>query len=102
MRFEAEGFVPIDTTFPLTDNRIFLPITRDNSLGRIFGTVKDEQGNPLPGADILGSRTLSSFPTAAVILIWLSRSTSSGSRSGSRRIKRAISPGISKAPLFSM
>jgi len=52
VRFEAPGFTPIDTTFPLSDNRIILPVWRDNSLGRIFGTVKDEQGSPIPGAQI--------------------------------------------------
>ena len=50
--FEAAGFVKIDTAFTLSSNRLSLPIRRDNSLGRIFGTVKDEGGNPLSGERI--------------------------------------------------
>ena len=52
LRFEAFGFVPIDTAFVLSSSRLTLPIRRDNSLARIFGTVKDEQGNPLAGVQI--------------------------------------------------
>ncbi|MFN0175357.1 MAG: hypothetical protein ACKVU0_11960 [Saprospiraceae bacterium] len=52
LRFVAPGFVKIDTAFVLSGKRISLPIYRDNSLGRVFGTVKDEQGNPLAGVQI--------------------------------------------------
>ena len=52
LRFEAPGFVTIDTAFMLSGNRLTLPIRRDDSFARIFGTVKDERGNPLAGAQI--------------------------------------------------
>lgn len=53
LHFEANGFVTIDTIFELLSNSLTLPIRRDNSLGRIFGTVKDGNGNPLSGVEIL-------------------------------------------------
>lgn len=46
--FSANGYEPIDTTVQLK-KMIDLPIRRDNSLGLIFGTVKDENNLPLPG-----------------------------------------------------
>lgn len=52
VRFEAQGYMPMDTTFALTGNRIILPIKRDDSLGRIYGTVKDGQGGPVEGVKI--------------------------------------------------
>ncbi len=51
--FEAPGFVKIDTAFVLSVNHITLPIRRDNSLARIFGTVKDGQGNPVADAQVI-------------------------------------------------
>ena len=51
--FEAAGFVKIDTVFALSGNRLNLPIRRDNSLGRIFGTVKDQRGNPVADAQVI-------------------------------------------------
>lgn len=52
MIFNASGFEKIDTNFVLSDNHITLPIYRNNSLSRVFGTVKDEQGVPIEGAQI--------------------------------------------------
>lgn len=52
LHFEANGFVPIDTSFELSSSLLTLPIRRDNSLGRVFGTVKDGNGNPLVGVII--------------------------------------------------
>lgn len=52
LHFEADGFVTIDTNFVLSENRFTLPIRRNNSLARIFGTVKDGAGNPLAGVQI--------------------------------------------------
>lgn len=52
LHLEANGFVSIDTVVELSSNLLILPIRRDNSLGRIFGTVKDGQGNPLAGVEI--------------------------------------------------
>ncbi len=52
LHFEANGFVTIDTSFELSSSVLTLPIRRDNSLGRVFGTVKDGNGNPLVGVAI--------------------------------------------------
>ncbi len=52
LRFEAPGFVQVDTAFALSGPRITLPIRRDNSLATLFGTVKDAQENPVAGAQI--------------------------------------------------
>ncbi len=50
--FEAQGFVKTDTSFILSDNHLLLPIRRDSSLARIFGTVKDDAGNPVADVQI--------------------------------------------------
>ena len=52
VQFEAEGFVKTGTAFTLSDNHLFLPIRRDSSLARIFGIVKDEDGNPVADVQI--------------------------------------------------
>lgn len=52
LQFESPGFFKIDTVFVLSSEYLVLPIRRDNSLALIFGTVKDESGNPLVGAQI--------------------------------------------------
>lgn len=56
LHFEANGFVPIDTSVELSSNLLTLPIRRDNSLGRVFGTVKevkdDDKAYPLAGVEI--------------------------------------------------
>lgn len=51
LTFEAPGYQTIDTTFLLSEN-LLLPIRRDNSLARIFGTVRDDQGSPLADVQI--------------------------------------------------
>jgi hypothetical protein len=52
LRFEAAGFVKIDTAFRFDGPRLTLPIRRDASLARVFGTVRDGQGLPLAGAQV--------------------------------------------------
>lgn len=52
LHFEATGFVSVDTSFELSSSLLTLPIRRDNSFGRVFGTVKDGNGNLLAGAEI--------------------------------------------------
>jgi len=48
LRFYAKGYTTIDTTLQLSES-MDLPIMRDNSLGILFGTVKDENNQPLAG-----------------------------------------------------
>jgi len=45
LHFEAPGFVKTDTAFLLSGKRLTLPVRRDNSLARIFGTVKGLPGS---------------------------------------------------------
>lgn len=49
--FAADGFVTVDTLVRLR-KAIDLPARRDNSLGVVFGTVKDEDNRPVAGAEI--------------------------------------------------
>jgi hypothetical protein len=51
LRFEARGFVSIDTLLTFSE-LIELPIRRDNSLAVIFGSVKDERNLPIKGVTI--------------------------------------------------
>ncbi len=53
LHFEAAGFEKIDTDFVLSEPQLTMPIRRDNSLAHIFGTVRDESGNPVAGAQII-------------------------------------------------
>ena len=48
--FNATGYYTLDTSVLLSDN-IILPIHRDNSLGVIYGTVKNENNQPI--SDVL-------------------------------------------------
>ncbi len=64
LHFSAEGFVSIDTALPAGESLVRLPIRRDNSLARIFGTVRDGQGRAVAGVTIrvqedLTTKTLS-------------------------------------------
>ena len=52
LRFRAEGFLPIDTQLVLESESLSLPIRRDQSLSRLFGTVQDENQRPLAGVEI--------------------------------------------------
>ncbi len=53
LHFESPGFVKMDTALALPGNQLLrLPIRRDNSIARIFGTVRDEKGNPVADAQI--------------------------------------------------
>lgn len=52
VHFEAQGFVKIDTAFTLSGTHLLLPIRRDSSLAKIFGTVKDDTGNPVADVQI--------------------------------------------------
>jgi hypothetical protein len=54
LRFEAAGFIPIDTLFEFAEI-IELPIIRDNSLAVMFGFVRDENGTPIPDATVSAS-----------------------------------------------
>lgn len=51
LSFSAVGFEKTDTIIKLA-KYIELPIKRDNSLGVIFGSIKDESGNPLKDVTI--------------------------------------------------
>lgn len=44
---ESDGFSTVDTAFILSANMVVIPLSRNNSLGRIYGSIKDENGNPL-------------------------------------------------------
>ena len=48
----AEGFVTLQTSIPLSENIITIPLSRDNSLGTIFGHVKDEKGYGLADVQV--------------------------------------------------
>lgn len=52
LKFSAYGYETIDTLIKLNDSRIDLSILRDNSLGKIFGSVKGEDGEPIQGVNI--------------------------------------------------
>lgn len=53
VHFEAEGFESIDTTILLDQERLILPIRRDNSLANLFGTVREEiNGQLIPLAEV--------------------------------------------------
>ncbi len=52
LHFEAEGFVSVDTVLPPDETLLRLLIRRDNSLARVFGTVRDGQGRAAGGVTI--------------------------------------------------
>ncbi|MCU0446182.1 MAG: carboxypeptidase-like regulatory domain-containing protein [Microscillaceae bacterium] len=52
LRFESQGFVSLDTQVVLSKNVLMLAVKRDNSLGKVFGLVKDTNGKPLAGVKI--------------------------------------------------
>lgn len=52
LHFASDGFLPIDTAFVPSGAQLILPIRRDASLARVFGTVRDEQGKALGGVTI--------------------------------------------------
>lgn len=48
IQLNAFGYNTLDTSIILDDNRtIVLPVERDNSLGKIFGIIIDENDNPI-------------------------------------------------------
>jgi hypothetical protein len=51
LKFDARGFVPVDTLITAKE-LVELPVKRDNSLGEIFGIVKDENNMPVEDAII--------------------------------------------------
>jgi hypothetical protein len=51
LKFSARGFVAVDTLITAKEF-IELPVKRDNSLGVVFGWVRDEQNKPLQGVNI--------------------------------------------------
>lgn len=58
LHFESPGYETIDTTFSLSEN-FLLPIRRDGSISRLYGSVKDEHGNGLSGAEIIVQNSFS-------------------------------------------
>ena len=51
LQFSSNGYIPIDTLIS-TNELINLPVRRDNSLGAIFGIVKDEDNVPVKDVTI--------------------------------------------------
>jgi len=53
LRFEAKGFVGVDTSFLLeTEAPMNLPVRRNGDLARIVGIITDEAGMPMEGAKV--------------------------------------------------
>ena len=52
LHIESEGFSKVDTSIILSENNVNIPLSRDNSLGTIFGDVKDENGRELADVEI--------------------------------------------------
>lgn len=52
LQFEAKGFATVDTSFTLDQASIVLPIRRDDTYARLFGTVTDEEGQAVAGAQV--------------------------------------------------
>lgn len=52
IKCEAEGFLSSQINFILSENSVTLPMKRDSSLGIVFGSVKDESGNPIDSANV--------------------------------------------------
>lgn len=52
LRFEAEGFVNVDTVFSLENESIVLPVRRNDDLAKITGIISDDSGNRLEGVKI--------------------------------------------------
>ncbi len=47
LRYEAKGFVPVDTTFLLASDAMVLPVRRNDDLASITGFLTDEAGKRL-------------------------------------------------------
>ena len=52
IKCEADGFVSVQSVFILSENTVTIPLSRDNSLGTIFGHIKDEKGNRVADAQV--------------------------------------------------
>jgi hypothetical protein len=52
LSFDAAGFEPKDTGFLIDGSTIILSVIRNNGLGKIIGTIHDEQNKPLDGVKI--------------------------------------------------
>ena len=52
LRYVAKGFADVDTTFTLDNDKIVLPVRRNNDLAKIAGFISDDAGNPLEGVKI--------------------------------------------------
>lgn len=52
LKFTSFGYQSIDTSFSLSDKAILLPIKRDNTLGEVMGTIKDEYNRPINGVEV--------------------------------------------------
>ena len=49
---EADGFVPFKQPFILSEKSLTVPLSRDNSLATISGTIKDTKGYPVADAQV--------------------------------------------------
>jgi Effector-associated domain 11 len=52
IKCEADGFVMVQNNFTLSENTVTIPLSRDNSLGTIFGCIKDEKGKGLENVQL--------------------------------------------------
>ena len=52
LRFAAKGFYPIDTLVMLNNQPVTLPIHRDNTYASMYGSVVDEDQQPIEGAKV--------------------------------------------------
>lgn len=52
LRFEAKGFVSVDTTFLLENEAIVLPVRRNADLAKITGFISDDSRKPLEGVKV--------------------------------------------------
>jgi len=52
LKFNAHGFQPADATILLGQEAVTLPIRRDSTYAKLFGSVVDEDGAPIPEAEV--------------------------------------------------
>ncbi len=50
--FRSEGFRQIDTVLSLSAEAVTLPIRRDEAYSKVFGIVKDDNNQPVAGAEV--------------------------------------------------
>lgn len=76
LRFEASGYLPVDTTFDFTEQCI-LPICRDGKAGLLKGLVTDEDRRPVAGAQarVLEYNTMTAADGSFLIEVPLQQQT---------------------------